>query len=77
MDIPTVAVGRNEYPRADFVTKNESNTVAFKEPSKEELLDSIKGVIELLPNFSSGDQTVLLYAWNEIGEGGSCFRQEE
>lgn len=70
LDIPTVAVGRNEYPRADFVTKNESNSVAFKEPSKEELFDSIKGVIELLPNFSSGDQTVLLYAWNEIGEGG-------
>ena len=70
MDIPTVSVGRNEFPRADFITKNETNNYGFVEPTKDELLIHFKKVIDTLPKYSKQDQTLLIYAWNEFGEGG-------
>ena len=70
MDIPTVSVGRNEFPRADFITKNETNNYGFVEPTKDELLIHFKKVIDALPKYSKQDQTLLIYAWNEFGEGG-------
>lgn len=70
LDIPTVAVGRNEFPRADFITKNQSNNYAFLDPTKQQFLDQLKNVIDILPDFSTEDQSILIYAWNELGEGG-------
>lgn len=70
MDIPTVSVGRNDFPRADFITKNETNSFGFIEPTKDELLTHFKKIIDTLPKYSKQDQTLLIYAWNEFGEGG-------
>lgn len=70
LDMPTISVGRNEFPRADFITKNETNNSGFIEPTKDEILTHFKKVIDTLPKYSKNDQTLLIYAWNEFGEGG-------
>lgn len=70
LDVPTASAGRDEYPRADFTTKNSSNAAAYIQPTKAEFKEQLIALIDKLPSYQTQDQTVTIYAWNEFGEGG-------
>ena len=70
LDVPTASAGRDEFPRADFITKNASTHSAYIQPTKEEFKQHLISIIDRLPNYQTQDQSVTVYAWNEFGEGG-------